>query len=211
MNMDDGRHDLGVEAEVEKWLDEGIAHYAKAEPRSGLEGRVLARITEAWQEAQEVSSGGLRWWGGLAFGIAAALLVALVLLGRVDRRTNPQTPVAKLTVTPQGGESVANGAGQKTVSSKLTSSNSGAYKLASGNSERGKREGDGQSNSTPKLEQFPSAAPLSDQERMLALYVTRFPDRATLMARAQTELHEQDEREMAAPWPAKAGGSEQPE
>lgn len=211
MNMDDGKHELGVEVEVEKWLDEGIAQYAKSEPRPGLEGRVLARITEARREAQEGSSGSLRWWGGLAFGVAAALLVALVILGRVERRTNPQTPVAKFMVPPRAGEAVVSGDGQKTASSKETSSNSDSHKPAPGKLERGKRVGDEQSNAAPKLEQFPSAAPLSDQERMLALYVSQFPDRATLMARVQSELHEQDEREMAAPWPAKAGVSEQPE
>jgi hypothetical protein len=40
--------------------------------------------------------------------------------------------------------------------------------------------------------QFPSPAPLSEQERMLAGYVQQFPQQAVLMARAQTKLF-QDE------------------
>lgn len=211
MNTDDGKYDFGVEAEVEKWIDEGLAQYAKAEPRAGLEGRVLAQIMEARREAQERSSGRLRWWGALAFGTAAALLLALALLGRFNQRTIPQTPVAKVAVPPQASKSVASAAGQGTGLPGVMSFKSGLSKLTPGKSERGKRGGAAQSNATPKLEQFPSAAPLSEQERMLALYVSQFPDRATLMARAQTELHEQDELEMAAPWPTKVGGSTRPE
>jgi hypothetical protein len=67
----------------------------------------------------------------------------------------------------------------------------------------------------PKMEQFPAPSPLTDQEKMLARYVRNFPERAALMARAQTELRKRDELEMAAPFPAAsfpanaAGGSEQ--
>jgi hypothetical protein len=60
---------------------------------------------------------------------------------------------------------------------------------------------------TPKRAQFPSPLPLTDQEKMLALYVRNFPEKAALMARAQTELHRQDELEMAAPWPVPKAGA----
>ena len=36
-------------------------------------------------------------------------------------------------------------------------------------------------------------------------YVREFPEKAVLVARAQTELRKQDEREMAAPWPTDPG------
>jgi hypothetical protein len=49
---------------------------------------------------------------------------------------------------------------------------------------------------------------LTDQEKMLALYVRDFPGKAALVARAQTELHKQDELEMAAPWPAPKAGAQ---
>jgi hypothetical protein len=63
------------------------------------------------------------------------------------------------------------------------------------------------------LEQFPTPTPLSDQEKLLARYVQEFPQRAALIARAQTQLRKRDEFEMAAPWPKNtdSNGSEQPE
>jgi hypothetical protein len=45
---------------------------------------------------------------------------------------------------------------------------------------------------------------MNEQEKMLARYVQEFPQRAALVARAQTELQKRDEREMAAPWPKNA-------
>ncbi len=211
MNIDDGKDGRAVEYEVEKWLDDGIAQFAKAEPRVGLERRVLARIAEARQVAQEGTGRGLRWWSALALGTAAALLVAFVLLGRVDRKTIPQPPVAKVEAPRQISAPNANRTEQGIAPSGVTSSKPGSSKVAS--VELNSREhGIGRQHTLPpQQEQFPSRAPLSDQEKMLALYVSQFPEKAALMARAQTELHKQDEREMAAPWPAEVSGSERQE
>jgi hypothetical protein len=56
--------------------------------------------------------------------------------------------------------------------------------------------------SAPKSEQFPSPQPLSEQEKLLASYVERFPEHAVLVARAQAQLeqrdHEEEMREMNA-------------
>jgi hypothetical protein len=60
---------------------------------------------------------------------------------------------------------------------------------------------------TPMLEQFPSPTPLNEQEKMLARYVEEFPQKAVLVARAQTDLQKQNQREMAAPWPKNAESS----
>ncbi|HKS74708.1 MAG TPA: hypothetical protein VJQ82_16005 [Terriglobales bacterium] len=54
-----------------------------------------------------------------------------------------------------------------------------------------------------KRERFPSPSPLTEQEKLLARFVQQFPQRAALIARAQTELYKQDQEEMARPWPAK--------
>ena len=45
---------------------------------------------------------------------------------------------------------------------------------------------------TPRLEQFPSPQPLSEQERILADYVTQFRREAVLGAEAQRRLERQD-------------------
>ena len=47
----------------------------------------------------------------------------------------------------------------------------------------------------PKLEQFPSPQPLSEQEKLLQNYVAENPEQAVLLARARTEALRQDQFE----------------
>jgi hypothetical protein len=47
----------------------------------------------------------------------------------------------------------------------------------------------------PKLDQFPSPQPLSEQEKILANYVARFHDEALLVARARSESLQRDREE----------------
>lgn len=205
MNTDDANREPGQEkagevtgdAEVERWLDDALSVYAKAEPRAGLGGRVLARLAEARRESRH----GLRWWGVLTFGAVVALVVAAVWSGRVDRKTIPQTPTAKVESPQQDGIPPVS------ESPRLApNKQSRTWRTA----RPGHR--DVQADAAPKREQFPSESPLTEQEEMLARYVRDFPERATLMARAQTDLRRQDELEMAAPWPANSGqGSDQRE
>jgi hypothetical protein len=53
--------------------------------------------------------------------------------------------------------------------------------------------------SAPRLEQFPSPEPLSEQEEFLARYVEQFPHEAVLVARAQTQLMKQEMIELELP------------
>jgi len=206
--------------DVDRWLDDGLAQYAKAEPRVGLEGRVLARLAGAREESRRT----LRW-SAWTFGAAFAMALALLWLGGLDRRPVPQAPVAK----------VAAQAGRPISTDDRSSADAGAHEAAKhvfvagrGESAHGEVErnrfggqrpaqedvaGTEDASVGPKLDQFPSPSPLTDQERMLVRYVQDFPQKAQLMARAQTELRKQDELEMAAPWPAKAaqGSEERPE
>ncbi len=46
--------------------------------------------------------------------------------------------------------------------------------------------------SGPKLDQFPSPRPLSEQEKILASYVTKYPKHAALIAQARAEALRQD-------------------
>jgi hypothetical protein len=47
----------------------------------------------------------------------------------------------------------------------------------------------------PRLDQFPSPQPLSEQEKILASYVEKYPERSVLLARARTEALRQDQLE----------------
>jgi hypothetical protein len=203
---------VGGDVELDARLDEALALYAKVEPRAGLEGRVLARLAEARRE----SSVGRGWWAALAVGMAAALIVIFVWVGRVDRSANRLT--AGTAVAPHAAVSGEGGGGLRAGAAEAAlpgSASAAAASLAAASAKATPRhkfdaEEDvrvARSDSSPKLEQFPSAAPLNEQEELLARYVREFPERATLMARAQTELRKQDELEMTASWPAKTGDS----
>lgn len=50
----------------------------------------------------------------------------------------------------------------------------------------------------PRLEQFPSPAPLSKEEESLVRYIRERPHDAALMARAQAELLKQDSQPFAS-------------
>jgi hypothetical protein len=48
------------------------------------------------------------------------------------------------------------------------------------------------------LDQFPSPQPLSEQEKILANYVAKYPEHAALIAEARMEALRRDEEERAA-------------
>jgi hypothetical protein len=172
------------EEKAERWLEDALAQYGKAEPRTGLEGRVLARLS-----AEASRSRRRLWWGAFAFG-TAVLAITLIWAGHVGRRQVSEVPVTKVDVR----------APDRTVAGRTQHRVTQSRRQSTGGDLR---------STTPKGDQFPSPLPLTDQEKMLALYVRDFPEKAALVARAQTEFHKQDELEMAAPWPAPKAVSQQ--
>ncbi|MGB9234282.1 MAG: hypothetical protein WCC04_07695 [Terriglobales bacterium] len=196
------RDDKNREQEADRLIDEALGQYAKVEPREGLERRVLASLAEARRD----SSHRLRWWNALAFSAAAILALALLWRGRTEPARFPANPVAKVVMPQQTEEHKAES--EHSVDGNQRSGNAGAnsqgqesHSLAAHSKpDRGIRMVAEHSSATPKLEQFPAPQPLSEQEQLLVRYVEQFPRRAALMARAQTELHKEDERDMAGPW-----------
>ncbi len=61
MNMDP----IKREPDIDQWLDAALSQYAKAEPRAGLEGRVLATLQA---ERNRVGLKRNWWWGGRSRG-----------------------------------------------------------------------------------------------------------------------------------------------
>ena len=200
MNDDMNMDPIEREREVERWLDAALTQYAKAEPRAGLEGRVLAGLRA---ERSRLASRRRRWWGAVAAVAAMAAIAVAVWVGQATRartpagvgaaaiRRNdvtPDRPAVHSVPQPPAGH-VAKNASRRPPIQRVT-----------------------RTPEVARLEQFPAPAPLSEQEKLLARYVREFPHRATLMARAQTEFRKQDELEMAAPWlwpkNADANGSE---
>lgn len=191
MNIDAQKHGPGPEPDIDRWLDEAVQQYANTEPRPGLEGRVLARLAEV----EKRPARNLRWWGVLAISTAALLALVFFSIGR--SKLNPvQTPVAHeatpARTQPEIRKEDGTAAGNKLPQNQsLPRRHNAASRELASLARRG----------APKREQFPSPAPLSDEEKMLASYVRSFPEKAAQVARTQAELHKQEELEMAAPWP----------
>jgi FtsZ-interacting cell division protein ZipA len=181
--------------EIDRWIDEAIGEYGKAEPRDGIEARVLARLDGAHREPRRV----WHWWGALALGTAALLAVAAVWFGQAHRGTTqareatPTRTSIATTKTPQPPpEQVEPGnvGSHRSTSSKREPSSMNTSAQA--------KERQAQADSSPKLDQFPSPQPLSEQERILMSYVANHPATAALVAEARAEALKRDLEDEAA-------------
>lgn len=179
------------ERDMNQWLESALGQYSKAEPRPGLENRVLANLQA---ERNRIASR-RRWW---AAGTAAALaaMMAAVWIGESARERSPVPTVGKSSshqeefrasiqagTTPQAAP-LARAYTAREVAKRKPANRPMHYAAGT----------------TPKLAQFPSPQPLSEQERILMSYVAIYPKHAALVAQARTEALRQDRaEEMSAP------------
>ena len=188
--MADRKHD-----ELDSTLDTALAQYAAVEPRAGLEDRVLANLRAGSARAAE------RWWwrwsiASAAVAIAAVLIVATTLAWRSGTRRapliahHPSTRGASMKETGQVASNRGeNGDHQPAPgpTTRLVMHHAHAMIVAS---------------APPKRDRFPSPQPLSEQEKILASYVEKYPEEAVLLARARTEAVRQDQLEEMKAFPS---------
>lgn len=180
---------------ADQWLDAALNQYGEAEPRTGLEGRVLMNLRIDRERLTERRN----WWP--AFVAVAAVVVAGVFFlgkdhpGAKERIAAVQAPVIdhpERSVKPDRKPSMA-----------VISEASIMRKPAEHRWPRHIVE-----TTVPRLEQFPSPQPLSEQERILANYVAQYRQEAVMLARAHTELLERDLTEFEKiPTPSESGQS----
>src|SRR5438270_10501553 len=65
------------ERKFDEFLDSALADYSNVEPRTGLEGRILARLSSSATEAE--SRTWLRWWPAVTAFAAAVIVLAILL------------------------------------------------------------------------------------------------------------------------------------
>jgi|SRR5271157_805684 len=180
-HLDDAKHD-----DLDRALDAALAKYAAVEPRAGLEERVLANL-----RAERARVPDRAWWRwSAAAALTAVVVVAVTLALRSGRPTQPvvvrHTPAA--TQSPREPERHATTGGAKPVRPRgsppihrtLARSDQPKAVVAA---------------AMPKLDQFPSPQPLSEQEEILKSYVAKYPEQAVLIARAASEARRQDQLE----------------
>ncbi len=92
---------------LDQWLDDALKQYGEAEPRAGLEGRVLAKV----RTAAESSTRAWRWWPVFAVIAAIFMVGAAIYLGGAHQgaennmasvstpdRLQPQRPITSVNV-----------------------------------------------------------------------------------------------------------------
>jgi hypothetical protein len=159
-------------------LEAALKQYGAAEPRPGLEGRILANLRAAERDRPRPRV----WlWLPLLIGAAAILLVGMAVVLRTHTANLPLATGNRPAVpVPQAETEAPKRADLVPVPHR-----------------RHRKEN--VASSVPRLEQFPSPQPLSEQEEILARYIEHFPREAMLVAQAQTELLKQEMRGQEIP------------
>lgn len=153
-------------------LDSALKNYGDVEPRAGLEGRVLARLTEG--EVRRHTG----WVWAVGAAAFASLAITIVVVGSSFWTKEPavgRPPIAAVarksneeatTTVPAQRQEHSSTRRRRSLQVRTNVPLLAAH--------------------TPRLDKFPSPRPLSEQERLLKLYVTNFPQQAAIMARQQS-------------------------
>jgi len=171
---------------LDQWLDSALQQYRSAEPRAGLEGRILANM------AAEKQPFALRLRWGFAVATAAVICGTVVFwfetsshVPHTNKAVAVQAPIEHRNtshLSQQTPEHVAGKLRMKNVTARPRSAPKiKAVDLAS----------------EPRLEQFPSPSPLSEEEKLLKEFVRNSPQEAVLVAQAQAERQKELDRLMA--------------
>jgi len=180
------------EHNVDQWLESALKQYGQAEPRTGLEGRVLANL----HVVRNRSASRWRWWSAAGAVAAAAAIAAVLWVGENGRKKNAGG-VAETSTTHHEyvRSSIEPGQVPRIVH---TAGDTLARQMASRKPPQRQPGRELAAAATPRLEQFPSPRPLSEQEQILMSYVAQYPEKAALVAQAQAEALERDREEEAA-------------
>jgi hypothetical protein len=170
------------------WLDTALRKYGEAEPRPGLELRVLANL-----RAEQGRAVGRAWWPWAALAAVAIVIVIAVPLLRKPEKTTANS-AADGPLTAKHSTQAAKNSEEKPAAPAVQVP---VKRHATANAHPPARNA-----ASPRLEQFPSPRPLSAQEEILANYVAQFREQAVLIARARTQELQKDLEEMSEAWGA---------
>jgi hypothetical protein len=182
-------------------LDDALAKYSRVDPRAGLEDRILASL-RARREKEATAWAWRRWTAAATLTLTVALIVAVPLLRRPGR-TTPGSEAHPSATTRSNGQAEKQAA---------TSDVSPLHRSTGRTSARRPVTHSIVSlavvSAVPRLEQFPSPQPLTEQERILASYVAKYPEQAALIARARAEVLRRESNETKETAPGADEGSQ---
>jgi hypothetical protein len=154
---------------IDEWLDAGLKHYTDAEPREGLEGRLMATVRA---EQHRPFYGLVRW---IAIAAVLATAAALFLSRRNLAESHLPATVSRSDIR----------ASDEILTEPL--------RYAKGVIPKRRRRPKSPNHADePRLEQFPAPRPLSEQEEMLAHYVRERHQEAVMVARARAALKDSE-------------------
>lgn len=175
----------------DQWLELALVQFGKAEPRVGLENRLLANLRAERAEAYLRR----RWWRALGMVASLAAILVAVRVEERDRERKPESTAATSATNRAEARELVQPRPIPQIVHPATTHPAREVVLPRP-AHRPTR--DLAVASTPKLAQFPSPQPLSEQERILASYVAKYPEHAALVAQARAEALQQDSEEEAA-------------
>jgi hypothetical protein len=190
-------------------LNAALAKYASAEPRVGLEARILATVrAKVRAESQPFLDRG--FWRSSTAAMTAALAMALILIvawslwpksGRPEPDHTARQPSQRPAETRRPAETMTVEIRRPRVSTGEGSEDrphrSPVQPVPTVRSEVRTARVAPVGRTQPKLDQFPSPRPLSEQEQFLVSYVARDPETAALVAEARAEARQRDLEEEA--------------
>ena len=175
---------------LDRDLDMALAKYAAVEPRAGLNERILANLTA------ERAQAAVRGWYWPKVAVLVATVAIVVAASIAWRSWKPGGGIAARHPSNWVREVPRPQTGSGTGGERVRQQASASPK---------KRRGPGIRDygprvplvvgAEPRLEQFPSRRPLSDQEKILANYVAKYPEHAILIAQARAEALRRDAAE----------------
>ena len=170
----------------DQWLESALIQFGKAEPRVGLENRLLANLRAERAQAYLRR----RWWRALGMVASLAAILVAVRVEERDRERKPESTAATSTTNRAEARELVQ---PRPIPQIVHPAREVVLRRPAHRPTR-----DLAVASTPKLAQFPSPQPLSEQERILASYVAKYPEHAALVAQARAEALQQDREEEAA-------------
>ena len=184
-----------VDSELDRILDTSLARYSAVEPREGLEGRILAKLRAERSRVPERS-----WWTwGLAAVVAAVFVAVMALALRPGKLSKP--PVAEhYQVTEQPPH--------EPQQQPVREEHADVHKPGHRGRARPVASETRMAAGIPKLSQFPSPQPLTEEERALARYVRDFPQEALLVAQSQAESELEMQKKMGKTEPVSSDEQE---
>jgi hypothetical protein len=155
--------DQEKDRQVDEMLDSMLANYSSAEPRPGLETRILANLREAEKKAPQ-GWWNFKWiWAGV---VAAAIIMAAVLVSGRHRTAPPTNTVVETSQPAPQPEIQTHAPIARQKTARIHRRKPSAVPTVQQNAALAL-------NKRPAI--FPTPTPLSEQEKLLLSYVAGTP------------------------------------